>query len=61
MKKLIAFMVTALAFIADNEILTLAIIAAGALFVVIFVFSAWAKIEKPKNPCLFNTEWGKKK
>ena len=61
MKKVIAAALTLFAFLCDNEILTMFIIALGALVVVVFVVAAWAKTEKPKMPGSFDTDWGTKK
>lgn len=60
MKKLSAILLTALAFLCDNEIITLFIIAVVAAVVAVILLAAWAKTEKPKLPGSFDSDWGKK-
>ena len=61
MKKFMAVLVTALAFLCDNEILTLFIIAIAAAVVAVILLAAWAKTEKKSLPGSFSSDWGKKK
>jgi len=61
MKKLIALAATVVAFLCQNEILTLFIIAIAAAVVAVIILAAWAKTEKKSLPGTFDADWGKKK
>ena len=61
MKKFMAVLVTALAFLCDNEILTLFIIAIAAAVVAVIILAAWAKTEKKSLPGVYMANWRKKK
>ena len=60
MRKIITVLAAILAFICNNEIITLLIIAAGALVVAIFLLKAWASKETEKMPASFDVDWGRK-
>ena len=60
MKKLIAVLITILAFLCDNEILTLLLIGVGAAIVAVILLRAWAKTEKQSLPGSFDVDWGRK-
>ena len=61
MKKIIAILATALAFLCDNEILTLFMIAIAAAVVAVILLAAWAKTGKKSLPGSFSSDWGTKK
>lgn len=61
MKKLIAVLVTALAFLCDNEILTLFLIAVAAAVVAVILLAAWAKSEEKHLHGVYMANWRKKK
>lgn len=60
MRKVITILATILAFLCNNEIFTLLIIAAAALVVAIVLLRAWASKETEKLPASFDTDWGRK-
>ena len=60
MKKIITLAAVILAFLCNNEILTLFLIAIGVAVVAVVILVAWAKTEKPKLPGSFDSDWGKK-
>lgn len=60
MKKIISLGAVILAFLCNNEILTLFIIALGAGTVAVIIIAAWAKTEKKSLPGSFNSDWGRK-
>jgi NADH:ubiquinone oxidoreductase subunit 2 (subunit N) len=60
MKKLILVFGGLIAFIANNEILTLLLLALALIALAVFILAAWAKTEKPKMDGSFDVDWGKK-
>lgn len=60
MKKLMVIAATILAFLCQNEILTLFLIAIACAVVAVVLIAAWAKTEKKSLPGSFNKDWGKK-
>ena len=60
MKKLLLTFAGLIAFIANNEILTLLIIALALIAFAVFILVSWAKSEKPKMDGSFDTDWGRK-
>ena len=60
MKKITAAVLALLAFICNNEILTLFIIGIFAVSIAVVILVAWAKTEKKSLPGTFNTDWGAK-
>ena len=60
MKKIISAAAVILAFLCDNEILTLFLIAIAAGIVAVVILAAWAKTERKSLPGSFDTDWGRK-
>lgn len=60
MKKILSLAAVVLAFLCNNEILTLFLIALGAGTVAVIIIAAWAKTEKKSLPGSFDTDWGRK-
>jgi len=60
MKKLIAGIIAVLTIMANNEIVTLVVLAILALIAAGALLYVWAKHEKPKLPGSFDTDWGRK-
>ena len=60
MKKIISIAAVILAFLCQNEILTLLLIAVACGTVAVIILAAWAKTEKPKLPGSFDSDWGRK-
>ena len=61
MKKLIAIAATVIAFLCQNEILTLFIIAIAAAVVAVILLAAWAKTEEKHLHGAYMANWRKKK
>ena len=60
LKKVMALCSVVLAFLCQNEILTLFLIGVGCAVVAIIILAAWAKTEKKSLPGSFNKDWGEK-
>jgi len=60
MRKVITALAIALAFIFNNEILTMLFLTTGAVILGVFILKAWASKETEKMPGSFDADWGKK-